>query len=504
MFRPSHLIVLTIIGFGINSTQGFVFGGGIIGGVLHGAADVVKGTGAIAGGVVNAGAHVAGDVVKGSAAIAGGVVGAGVGVASGVVKGVGAILGLEPTCKTSSKMDLQILVDSSLSVQQKNFETMMNGIAGDIIGQLDIGQDKTRVALLKFSHKMNKVFDLGNLKSKSDLVKITANTKFLPGSTMTAKAMNQAFNSFVHQQRHDKNLRKVCLVFTDGEAVDKDQVPAASKRWNDDGVMVFAIGIGPEISKEGLIQISGSSERALAIKSFAELGEKMKGLLKNVCTKIDISWPKFGLGLVHGAGSLVGAGIGAAGSIAGAGVGAGVGALNGAAKLAGAGIGAAGSIAGAGLSVGADALHGAGKLAGAGVGAAGSIAGAGLHVGTGALNGAAKLAGAGVGAAGSIAGAGLHVGAGALHGAGNAAGGGIGVAGSIAGAGLDAGVGALHGAGKLAGASVGANVGVGAHVGAGVGVGFHMGGGAHIGAGGKAGGRGKGKGGFLFSLKIGK
>ena len=58
------------------------------------------------------------------------------------------------------------------------------------------------------------------------------------------------FNSFL--SRHRKTLlSQICIVFTDGQATDSNQVPAASKAWRQQGIKVFAVGIGNGIDLEG-------------------------------------------------------------------------------------------------------------------------------------------------------------------------------------------------------------------------------------------------------------
>ena len=76
------------------------------------------------------------------------------------------------------------------------------------------------------------------------------------------------------------------MVFTDGEATDKDAVPSASQKWTKDGVTVFAIGIGKGISHSGLKDIAGADERVLEVENFEALGEMAKTLLKKVCTTV--------------------------------------------------------------------------------------------------------------------------------------------------------------------------------------------------------------------------
>ena len=85
-------------------------------------------------------------------------------------------------------------------------------------------------------------------------------------------------------------LSQVCLVFTDGIATDRSKVPAASKAWADDGVTVFAIGIGKGMEgtagHQGLKDIAGDEERAFSVENFEAIGEMAKSLLKKVCTKV--------------------------------------------------------------------------------------------------------------------------------------------------------------------------------------------------------------------------
>ena len=72
------------------------------------------------------------------------------------------------------------------------------------------------------------------------------------------------------------------MVFTDGEATDKDKVPSASQKWMDDGVTVFAIGIGQGISRSGLKDIAGADDRVLEVANFEALGGIIQTLLRKI------------------------------------------------------------------------------------------------------------------------------------------------------------------------------------------------------------------------------
>ena len=43
------------------------------------------------------------------------------------------------------------------------------------------------------------------------------------------------------------------------------------------------MGVGPDVTKEGLSKVAGSAEKVLQVESFKELAKTMKDLLKDVC-----------------------------------------------------------------------------------------------------------------------------------------------------------------------------------------------------------------------------
>jgi len=193
-------------------------------------------------------------------------------------------------CTHSAKLDLQIIVDSSRSVGEENFRTMMQGISRSVVGQFEIGADKTRVALFKYGCDgvMKNEISLDSFSDGRSLQLRIESTKFEMGCTKTAMAMGRALYNYQTKVRFGPNIAKVCLVFTDGEADDASEVPAMSRKWAEAGVTVFAIGIGDDISNEGLVAISGDQSRALVADDFNRIGALTKSLMKKVCETIII------------------------------------------------------------------------------------------------------------------------------------------------------------------------------------------------------------------------
>jgi len=203
-----------------------------------------------------------------------------------LLAGVKVMGSMDLQCTHSAKLDLQLIVDSSLSVGKEKFQLLMEEIADRVVGQFDIGKDKTRVSLFKYSSRMVMVeeFELDAHSDAASLKKAIKATKFVGGWTMTAMAMQKAFTHYSAKMRNDKATAKACIVFTDGEASDKDELPAALKAWGSKGVKVFAVGIGKKIDAAGLEAVTGSAYRFIQVPSIEAFSEAAaKFLLIKVC-----------------------------------------------------------------------------------------------------------------------------------------------------------------------------------------------------------------------------
>merc|ERR1719376_1598738 len=115
-----------------------------------------------------------------------------------LLAGVKVMGSMDLQCTHSAKLDLQLIVDSSLSVGKEKFQLLMEEIADRVVGQFDIGKDKTRVSLFKYSSRMVMVeeFELDTYSDAVSLKKAIKATKFKEGWTMTAMAMQKAFTHY--------------------------------------------------------------------------------------------------------------------------------------------------------------------------------------------------------------------------------------------------------------------------------------------------------------------
>lgn len=93
---------------------------------------------------------------------------------------------LSPECSVSAVADLVFLVDGSWSVGRENFKHIRSFI-GALAGAFDIGEDKTRVAVVQYSTDTRTEFPLTRYTRRGDLLQAIASLPYKGGNTMTGK-----------------------------------------------------------------------------------------------------------------------------------------------------------------------------------------------------------------------------------------------------------------------------------------------------------------------------
>lgn len=95
-------------------------------------------------------------------------------------------LSLSPECSVSAIADLVFLVDGSWSVGRENFKHIRSFISS-LAGAFDIGEDKTRVAVVQYSTDTRTEFPLTRYNRRGDLLQAIASLPYKGGNTMTGK-----------------------------------------------------------------------------------------------------------------------------------------------------------------------------------------------------------------------------------------------------------------------------------------------------------------------------
>jgi len=197
-------------------------------------------------------------------------------------------------CHRSAKLDLQLIVDGSGSIENANFggkpnyfKTLLHQIADTLIDGLDMGENKTRVAFSQFSGgSVTNTLLLTSNYEKDAVKDQIKSSPYISTGTYAAKAMEEILPKFQEHQRAGDDIARVCIVFTDGQAIDEDNLEEASQKWAENNVTVFAVGIGSEVERETLRKIAGNESRILWAEDFDQLANITNDLKKIVCVAV--------------------------------------------------------------------------------------------------------------------------------------------------------------------------------------------------------------------------
>ncbi|XP_051986841.1 matrilin-4-like isoform X26 [Xyrauchen texanus] len=146
----------------------------------------------------------------------------------------------EPKCK-SGPVDLVFIIDSSRSVRPHEFETMRKFMI-NIIHELDISLEDTRVGVVQYSSQVQNVFSLKAFSKPAQMVKAINEIIPLAQGTMTGLAIRYAMNvAFSAEEGARPKVPHVAVIVTDGRPQDRVAEVAAAAR--ESGIEIYAIGV---------------------------------------------------------------------------------------------------------------------------------------------------------------------------------------------------------------------------------------------------------------------
>ncbi|KAK5621476.1 hypothetical protein CRENBAI_005060 [Crenichthys baileyi] len=191
-------------------------------------------------------------------------------------------------CAKASMADIVFLVDGSSSIGLANFQQVRLFLRSVVLG-LDIGPDKVRVGLAQFSTEPHKEFLLKEYLEAPSLLTAIDKFPYRTGGTQTGKAIDFLISQYFTEEagsRASQRVPQIAIVITDGDSTDNVEEPA--QRLRQQGVIVFAIGVG-KVNLEELENIANQpSQRFLfTIDNFQALQKLTGGLLQTVCVSME-------------------------------------------------------------------------------------------------------------------------------------------------------------------------------------------------------------------------
>nr|XP_039270654.1 uncharacterized protein LOC120345319 isoform X2 [Styela clava] len=187
--------------------------------------------------------------------------------------------------RCSFPVDLAILMDSSQSVEEGNFELMRQFVV-NIIQQLDISPDKTRVSLARYNAWVDSRFHFVTHTTKADVLSAVREVPYYGKNTMTAMGISvlenqhlQAYNGW-----RENDVPTVGIIITNGNSQDADGILAAARRLRSKCTRVIAVGVG-DATMEELQQIATLpyEDNVIYVESFAGLIDTTLRIVNAIC-----------------------------------------------------------------------------------------------------------------------------------------------------------------------------------------------------------------------------
>ncbi|XP_071774299.1 collagen alpha-1(XII) chain-like isoform X1 [Centroberyx gerrardi] len=189
-------------------------------------------------------------------------------------------------CSVSAIADLVFLVDGSWSVGRENFKHIRSFISA-MAGAFDIGEDKTRVAVVQYSTDTRTEFPLTRYTKRGDLLRAINTLPYKGGNTMTGDAIDYLLrNIFTEAAGSRKAFPKVAMIITDGKS--QDPVEEYAKRLRNIGVEIFVLGIkGADEDELREMASTPHGKHVYNVPNFDMIQEVQKQIITEVCSGVD-------------------------------------------------------------------------------------------------------------------------------------------------------------------------------------------------------------------------
>ena len=159
--------------------------------------------------------------------------------------------------------DIVFLVDSSGSIQRNNWQTVRDFIK-NIVRDYTIGPSNVRVGLAIFGNDVQPIFQLNAYSTQYEILNAIDTMPFLDQTTNTPAAIRYMRTTMFTSQNGDRSFApNAAIIITDGVPRVPNDVNEARRLTLQEadlsrrqGINMFAVGIGPELTTQFLAQIA--------------------------------------------------------------------------------------------------------------------------------------------------------------------------------------------------------------------------------------------------------
>ena len=199
-------------------------------------------------------------------------------------------------------MDLVFVLDSSGSIRDgnpkdgsyDNWQLLLNFVV-NVISELRISEDDTRVGIVKFSDIGEKIFYLNTYYNKEDMIDAVRRISYVGSNTNTVGGLRKMkYNQFQRDNGDRDDVADVAVVITDGFSTINSQqtIPEAADAQRSE-IRMYAIGITNKTNLEEVKMLSSDPRQEgtdyWRSKDFTTLDDILSNLVNTLCSTAVIS-----------------------------------------------------------------------------------------------------------------------------------------------------------------------------------------------------------------------
>ncbi|XP_076472733.1 matrilin-1-like [Babylonia areolata] len=181
--------------------------------------------------------------------------------------------------------DIVFIMDASGSVGSSNFEVMKQFVR-DLVDGFEIGSNKIRVGVQKYSSGTNTEFTLSQYTDKNSMKSRIMSIVFTGGGTNTGGALQYMRNTMFSAANGDRSgVPDICVVLTDGRSNSYSLTASEASLSRNAGITIFSIGIGSGIPVTELNEMATDpdADHVFSVSGFSGLSGIMTAFHSQAC-----------------------------------------------------------------------------------------------------------------------------------------------------------------------------------------------------------------------------
>ena len=199
-------------------------------------------------------------------------------------------LGSLAICKT--KVDVGFIVDSSGSIGNEDYVGMKNFVKALSVYMGFNPENGGHMGVVLYSKDARVWTKFGQQANFRKFFRIVGKMLHLKDVTRIDLGLDVANTQlFTKEAGMREDAKKVAILFTDGEQTTEgvnDLIPlsVAAGRLRNQGIVIFAVGIGSKVRKQQLVEVADSEEHVIMLKSFSELRQSAVKIASTACQQV--------------------------------------------------------------------------------------------------------------------------------------------------------------------------------------------------------------------------